>query len=1006
VRSRRQLPVARQNSSSSDIPPTFPTLKEPVHTWVELPPPFKLHPRAVLQSTPWDQVAHIERQWATQHTEFLVDRCANGEQYRLESVVVEPLSEYQHKELKRKRALAEFKALPLKSQIPKKLPAGMNDELYLQTLLMRQQCGFADENAYQTMNSFPPCSQDNEYQQYPSWQKVKQLLDGPSMPQFDELASIERNHYEYLGDLATASTFGGNYRTIPHLPSEPIETYLPTFEDNHYLQSTLGAHDSIATISESAFGRPPGVAEQLLAIQPSNQGPVDTSSTILPQQLFYQGVSFSPPMQQDQMMQPTPRVAQMMLQNPVQSPSTIRPQFQGNSGPSSPIVVQSPTMIQRQPQANGRLSTRIIDGSRLLEHELMRQRERKTQEMQAKEQHNMPMSQQPIMNTTMAQMAQQESRSTPWISEAARLMIKHEFSWDKFRQYCQIKQFDSSQTAELLHHTELAEWNPKQKREEYMRMLPEHAKSMVQQNLSLGRLLMFRQNNGLSQFWLKDVMEHAKVLGWDPVQKKEEYQRGLQQVAQLVVSKNVSEDNLKEHCQQIGYSQFQFNDLLRVLELLGWNSMQKTESQQTAQQQQLGAPQQPENPQVQVSMASSQHTMMFQPQKQQQRSLSAHQGSPQVQALMSPFDQAMMTPTWTSPQQQQRRRSMSLQQRAAMLQEQRAISPKMQMSPRMQMLMSPSQQQMANLQGMHPQQQAAMKKQYHMSMRQQAQTQQWGLQQPFEPTPAPALTTPSPNMPGMTVESMQANMANTENRGQGAPVNFGQMSSSPSKKSNSPKKSSPYQSRRSSPKKTTPPKRKSPIKEIIPGTGFIDLSPSPSSSMMSGSGNLDVFGQPQYQTIHGTNGLKLAEKMTKRSLSTNFDAAALEAERQSAALAAATKHSEELYKANSANRPRGRGARGMSNLEIQTLIRKRGLSAESFDYSQLHQDPQTQGGVQQQQFAGTQLFQDNTQGMSYMQAHASYQAPMAPMYPPLHMGSKRPADNEYQTPSKKVKAQE
>lgn len=676
-----------------------------------------------MQSTAVEQIQQMRNEW-NNHQDLLDTLRESGEKTHLEPVVVPTLSQLGRNFLQRKENMARFLSRPLEQQIPpaNMLPNNMTSERYLAQLQQNHQNGILDEQTYRNMQGLSPLPPPSDLLPQPSEEEQAQLLTDGSQTLIDgaQLFAYQQRHYtasmlmQQSPDQYCAPASPVHHDSSSYIPAEPYGTNL----ENTDRQLNGTEHPTTVLTaplhpSSTPAARPPPTPTQII-------------NTV--------GEQNAEQINQDQL-DPT---ASFMPQQTMETGMGMGHDHQGfDSGMMVPDQMAFPSLGMTQP------SGPIISGRMLQEHDDLRQKERKEKALQL-------------------------------VSQIIHNVLEKQPSIDSFRAFVRSRSLHGSVSTMVWNHPALAQWR-KQKNMELMAEVQEQARSIQQLNFNYSALLMLAQQRGRTSDWINEVAECANGLGWDAGQKRAEMTRGIQQVAQGAVAKNVSWINMYKFIAQKNYPKLHVNALFREMERRGWNIQQK-QAEYRGQQMMQGP----------NALAAQDQSLS--PVQQRQGSLSAQQ---QPTAMMMA----------TSP-------------RISPMQDQNSLANQMQSPFRNQTMSSPQQMQRqrsmtpAGVNGSSPSQQASHK-QYTQGMLHQQKAQEMG----FLPTPSPGLSS------GQT-EAFQTQMQNASNHGQGVPVYPNQMGvpvavgGSFEMFSNSP---SPYKSRAPGGEPTASPSRSARKDTASPG---------------------------------------------------------------------------------------------------------------------------------------------------------------------------------------------
>jgi hypothetical protein len=614
-RPRRQRPVVRQNARLGEA------LKEAARSWSEFGHPhYKLHPHSILQPSYLDQIAQMDQEFSNLRTQFLAHKNAYGEETHLEPVEVEPLSKYGRKLVKRKRALSEFKARPLESQMPKRLPPGISQTSYFQALRTREQRCLIDDNVSQAMFGLPLWSQGNGQQQLIAEQQAQQFAT-------DQQFTIEQQeqHFTANQQYTTKQEFATNqqftveqqyitepqftteqqytpelqftteqqYTPEPQSTPEPKSTPEPQFtvnqQNTRHVQYTTDPQPTINQqfVTEQQFTT--GQHQQHLLGDPTMQqltqlAIIEQNHEEYLENTFEESSTTSAPFWKANERYPSTFEINDYSQTALDIMAPMYdPPFGHTSGVAARWPTTQPIRGQHPLYTNSSIPFQQVFPQSLL-----------LSQGSAYSAHPGLQPDQIISNTLTSQTTQQQSLAGLYI--LARSFIEQNVSWYRARMYFDQKRLTEDQVIKFLNHPAFANWNPTQKQNEYKLELSQMAKSMAQKNVSFAMLLMHRQKCKHPNFWYKDLLNAAKAYGWDPASKWNEYLQGLQKTAREVVQNKLSWDGLIAHIQHNAYSNVQFQELLKVLRNSGWDCRQKQAESQQVHAQALNAGLQPQEP--------------------------------------------------------------------------------------------------------------------------------------------------------------------------------------------------------------------------------------------------------------------------------------------------------------------------------------------------------------------------------------------------------------------------
>lgn len=709
TRPPRQPPITRLNSPAQDPslcirlnPP--PVDKEPVRDWLKLPYPYKIpfpfpsETGYALLSSAAGQINHIDSKWnSLQHHEFLETLRERGEEIHLEPVAVQTLSQFGHDLLRRKQKMAYYNSLPLKQQISsaEMMPNNMTVERYLAQLQQEERNGTLDEQLYRMMAGLPPLPPPDELPPQPSEEEQAQLLiEGAEL--LTEGLVCQETHY-------TASTLmqqkPDQYDVLP----SPGHHGYPS----HVHAEPYGGNFETADRQLSRTEHPLAMLTAPLQLSPTPAAQPPPTRTQSFNSVGEQAAGY---VHQDQFDSSGSAMPQQTMRKGMGMGMAMGHDHQFESGMMVPhqMPMSSPSVT--------RLPGQIIAGSMLQEHDELRQKQRNEQALQL-------------------------------MSQIIASILKQQPSIEHFRMFLRQKNVPPHVRNMVWNHPAVAPWR-KQKNTEYVAELQEKARSIHQLDCTFSAFLMLAQKDGRGSEWINDVTQCASELGWNARQKRAEMIRSIQQVAERMVSMNVSVIQFNQFVSQKNYPKQHIMELIQELGRRGWDYQQK-------------------KAELQMMTKSLSHVQQWQQQPTAMMQAMSPGMSPMQDTLPNQSQSLFLNQTMSPPQQiQSSFRSQTISPSQQMQQRQRSVTP-------------------AVMNGSSPYQQTASHTQYAQNILYQQQAQNMGF-----------LPTPSPGASSGQAEAFQTQMHTASNQGQGVPMYPDQagmqLADSPEMFLNS---SSPYMSR-------------------------------------------------------------------------------------------------------------------------------------------------------------------------------------------------------------------
>ncbi|TID24202.1 Vacuolar membrane protease [Venturia nashicola] len=608
ARTLRQPPITRLNSPTLDpnlsiLPTPPPNHTEPVRDWSALSYPYTIpfpspsQTGYALQPSAAEQIRRIDDKWSSlQHHELLDTLRERGEETHLGPVVVQTLTQFGHEIRRRKERMAYHNSLPIQQQIPlaSMMPNNVSRELYVAHLQQKYQNARFDEQVYRVMEGLPPLPPHDD--ELPPLSEARQLQlltegvqllpEGLSYQQTDTAsAAIQQGP-----DQSSAPPSPGLHDSSPSVPAEPYVRNFNKNTDSH----VSGSENPLTTLTTplqlapTLAAQPPPTHPQTFNIvggqisELVNQEQFDSNASIMPQQTMRMGT--------------------------------------GQQGFESGMVVSHEMAIP--PLSTAHPPGQIISGSNLLQHDDLRQKQRKEEELRV-------------------------------ISQIIARVLNQQPSFDMLKLWFRSNNISPSIRSMVWNHQALAQWRT-QKHMEYVAEVQEYGRSVHKSDLTYSALLMVAQQHRRSIEWAADVSRCASEHGWNAELKRSELTHIVQRVAEFAVSKDVSWDGINHFAVQNNYPRYQFMELIAEMGRRGWNVQQKKAEYQQ-QQRMMRDP----------SAFTTSNQSVFPVQQSQQQPM---QGSNQIpstfpsqttsppQQLQSPFRNQTTFP----PQQvQQRQQSMT-----------------------------------------------------------------------------------------------------------------------------------------------------------------------------------------------------------------------------------------------------------------------------------------------------------------------------------------------------------